>query len=221
MRLFSDSIGRKAVMATTGLLMILFVVVHMLGNLTIFGREAGINAYAEKLQSLPPLVWTTRVVMGTSLVLHVILAVIVTLENWKANPIKYAVNKALKVTFAGKTMIWTGILIGAFLGYHLLQFTIHAIPGLVLNTDALHRPDVFGMVFHEFRITPIVLVYVASMVALFLHLSHGIQSVFQTFGWSNAFLLPKFELGGRTLSMIFLVGFGAIPVCILIGLLTK
>ncbi len=221
MRLLSDSIGRKAVMATTGLLMILFVVVHMLGNMTIFGREAGINAYAEKLHALPPLVWTTRVVMGVSLVLHVVMAVLVTLENWKANPVKYAVNRSLRATFAGKTMIWSGLLIGAFLVYHLLQFTFRARPGLPLGDDALNRFNVFAMVYAAFQATPIAVVYVAGMVALFLHLSHGVQSVFQTMGWSNAFLLPRFETGGRTLSVILLVCFSAIPLSILFGLLGK
>lgn len=221
MRLLSDSIGRKAVMATTGALMVLFVLVHMLGNMTIFFGEAGINAYAEKLQSLPPLVWGTRVVMGTALVFHVVFALVLTLENWKANPVKYAVSRALKATFAGKTMIWTGLLIGCFLGYHLLQFTLHALPGLVLGHDALNRFNVFAMVYDAFQATPISVVYVVGMGALFLHLSHGVQSLFQTFGWSNAFLLPRLELGGTALSIVLGVCFAAIPLTILFGLLSK
>ena len=90
MRLFSDSIGRKVVMAVTGLLMVLFVIGHLLGNLTIFAGPNGINAYAEHLHQLAPLVWGTRIVMGVAVVLHVVLAIQVTLENHAANPTKYA-----------------------------------------------------------------------------------------------------------------------------------
>jgi succinate dehydrogenase / fumarate reductase cytochrome b subunit len=145
----------------------------------------------------------------------------VTLENWKANRSSTAVNRSLRATFAGKTMIWSGLLIGAFLVYHLLQFTFRARPGLPLGDDALNRFNVFAMVYAAFQATPIAVVYVAGMVALFLHLSHGVQSVFQTMGWSNAFLLPRFETGGRTLSVILLVCFSAIPLSILFGLLGK
>jgi len=195
--------------------------VHMLGNLTNFAKQAGINAYAAHLHDLPPLVWATRVVMGTAVAFHIVLAVIITLENWKASPTRYAVKRSLEATFAGKTMIWTGLALGSFVAYHLLQFTIHVTPGLVLGTDSLNRFDVYSMVWDAFSVTPIALVYVAAMVALFLHLSHGVQSIFQTLGLNNAFFMPRLEAGSSVLSVIFLVGFGAIPLSILVGLLTK
>ena len=88
MRLFSDSIGRKAVMAVTGLLLVLFLVGHLLGNMTIFKGADGINAYAFHLHELPPLVWGNRIVMGIAVILHVILAIQVTLENKAAKPDK-------------------------------------------------------------------------------------------------------------------------------------
>ncbi len=218
MRLFSDSIGRKAVMAITGLLMVLFVIGHLLGNLTIFAGPDGINAYAEKLHHLPALVWGNRIVMGLAVVLHVVLAVQVTLENQAANPSKYAVQKYLRATFSGRTMIWTGLILGAFIVYHLLQFTVRVTPGLVLGEDSLGRFDVFGMVLSEFRLAAIVAIYVIAMIALFLHLKHGIQSTFQTLGLSNAFLLPRYGALGKVLSGIFLVGFVAIPLAILVGI---
>lgn len=215
MRLFSDSIGRKAVMAVTGLLMVLFVIGHLLGNLTIFAGPNGINSYAEHLHALPPVVWGTRIVMGVAVVLHVILSIQITLENWAANPEKYAVSRSLRATFASKNMIWTGVIVGAFIGYHLAHFTFHVTPSLVLGTDALGRFDVYTMVVASLASAAIGGVYVASMVALFLHLTHGIQSLFQTLGLSNAKLLPQYGLWGKVASVIFLVGFGAIPVAIL------
>ena len=222
MRLFSDSIGRKAVVAVTGLIMVLFVVVHLLGNTTIFAGPDGINAYAEKLHGLGPFVWAFRIFMAAMLVLHVIFAVLLTLENREANPDKYAVKKMLKTTFAGETMIWTGLLLLAFLVYHLLQFTVRVTPDIgVVGNDAKNRVDVFTMVFTSFRITPIALVYVAAMVTLFLHLSHGIQSIFQTIGLNNDKTMPQFDALGKVLSALFLVGYSAIPVLILAGILAK
>ena len=223
MRLFSDSIGRKAVMAVTGLLMVLFVIGHLLGNLNIFRGPDGINSYAFHLHELPPVVWGTRVVMGVSVILHVILAVIITLENWAAKPVKYAETRRLRSTFAGRTMIWSGLLIGAFVVYHLLQFTFRAgftLPSdLVLGTDLQGRFDVFGMVSASFVMAGIAAVYVVGMIVLFLHLSHGFQSTWQTLGLATAKTLPGFGTLGTWLSTIFLIGFGAIPLVILFGIL--
>jgi succinate dehydrogenase / fumarate reductase cytochrome b subunit len=221
MRLFSDSIGRKAVVAVTGLFMLLFVVTHLLGNSTIFAGPDGINAYAEKLRGLGPFVLVFRAFMAVMLVLHVIFAILLTLENRAANPGKYAVKKMLKATFAGETMIWTGLLLLAFIVYHLLQFTLHLTPDVVLGNDAKNRVDVFTMVFSSLRITPIALLYVVAMVVLFLHLSHGIQSIFQTLGLNNDKTLPQFGAFGKVLSALFLVGYSAIPVLILAGILAK
>ncbi len=217
MRLFSDSIGRKAVMAVTGLLMVLFLVGHLLGNMTIFKGAEGINAYAFHLHELPPLVWGNRIVMGIAVVLHVIFAIQVTLENWAAKPDKYAVAKSLRATFASKNMIWTGIAIGAFVVYHLIQFTFR--PGVTLGTDAAGRLDVFTMVATAFGYVLIAAVYVVAMLAVFFHLTHGIQSLFQTSGLTNAIILPRYGIVGKLLSAIFLFGFGSIPVVLFLHLL--
>lgn len=219
MRLFSDSIGRKAVMAVTGLLMVLFVVGHLLGNLSIFAGPDGINAYAEKLHhQLPALVWVTRVVMGAAVLLHVFLSVQITMENTAAKPDKYAVSRSLRATFASKNMIWTGVILGAFVVYHLLQFTLRYTPDLVVGQDALGRLDVYTMVVTALGKASQAAIYVLAMVSLFLHLSHGIQSTFQTLGLSNGALLPRYGVAGKLLSTLFLVGYGAIPVLIFVGL---
>ncbi len=221
MRLFSDSIGRKAVMAVTGMLMVLFVVGHLLGNLSVFAGADGINAYAVKLRELGPLLWIFRVVMIVSVVLHVILSIQITLENSAAKPTRYAVKKSLKATFASKNMIWTGLIIGAFVTYHLLQFTFHVTPDVVVGEDTAGRFDVFTMLTTSLRSAPIAAVYVIALVALFLHLSHGIQSTFQTMGWSNAKLLPEYGRWGKVVSGLFLIGYGSIPVLVLIGFLAN
>jgi len=212
MRLFSDSIGRKVVMAITGLLMVLFAIGHLLGNMTIF-KPGGINAYAEGLHKLVPVVWGNRIVMGIAVVLHVIIAIQITLENNAAKPDKYAVSRSLRATFASKNMIWTGLLVGAFITYHLLHFTFQVL-GVDAQTLTVHGMVVAGLG------GAIGFVYVVAMLALFLHLLHGIQSLFQTVGLSNAIMLPRYGLVGKLLSAIFLFGFGSIPVAVLIHFLS-
>jgi succinate dehydrogenase / fumarate reductase cytochrome b subunit len=221
MRLLSDSIGRKVVMAITGLLMVLFVVGHLLGNLSIYAGPDGINTYAAKLHSMPVVVWITRIVMGIAVLFHIIISIQITLENNKANPTKYAVDRSLRATFASKNMIWTGVVIGLFIGYHLLHFTVRSLPGVVLLQDVLGRFDVYSMVSDAFSRGGIAILYVVAMVGLFLHLSHGIQSTFQSLGLNNPKTMPGFTTGGKLLSVLFLVGYGSIPVLFLVGLLAK
>lgn len=221
MRLFSDSIGRKVVMAITGLLMILFVIGHLLGNLSIFAGPNGLNAYADKLHtSLVPVVWATRIVMGAAVLLHLFLSIQITLENSAAKPDRYAVQKSLRATAYSKTMIWSGAIMGAFILYHLLHFTFRVTPNLALGYDAAGRFDVYTMVITALSGVLTGGAYIAAMIALFFHMSHGIQSTFQTLGLSNGFLLPRYAVVGKVLSVIFLVGFGAIPAVILARILS-
>jgi len=221
MQLLTNAVGRKVLMAASGLLMVLFVVVHLLGNSSIFVGPDGINAYAEKLHSLGPLVWIFRAVMLALLLVHVWFGVTLTLENSAANPSKYAVNRKLKATFSSETMIWTGLVLLAFIVWHLLQFTVRVTPDIVKGVDAKGRYDVFTMVLNSFQHTWITLLYVAAMITLFLHLSHGIQSFFQTLGLSNDRTLPTYNALGKVVSAIFLVAYSAIPVTILAGILTR
>lgn len=221
MQLLTNAVGRKVLMAVTGILMVLFVVVHLLGNSSIFVGPDGINAYAAKLHSLGPVVWVFRAVMLALLLVHVWFGVTLTLENNAANPAKYAVSRKLKATFSSETMIWTGLILLAFIVWHLLQFTVRVTPDIVKGVDAQGRYDVFTMVLTSFRHTWIALMYVAAMIVLFLHLKHGIQSFFQTLGLSNDRTLPTYGALGTVVSIIFLVGYCSIPVTILAGILTR
>ncbi len=220
MQLFKSTVGRKVLMAITGQLMVLFVIVHLLGNSSIFIGPDGINAYAKHLHDLGPLVWVFRLVMLTFLVVHGIYGVIVTLENSAASPAKYGVYKKLNVNFAGNNMIWTGLLLLAFIVYHLLHFTARVTPGMTLQNDLQGRFDVFSMVVSSFQHGTIALIYVVAMIVLFLHLFHGIQSFFQTMGWNNDRSRPVISTVGRVISVVFLLGYSSIPVVILTRILT-
>jgi succinate dehydrogenase / fumarate reductase cytochrome b subunit len=219
MQLLKSNVGRKILMALTGIFMVLFAVVHLLGNSSIFAGQNGINAYAEHLHSLGPLVWVFRLGMLALLLVHVVFGIQLTLENSAATPQDYAIVKHVRATLSSKNMIWTGLLIAVFIIYHLLHFTVRATPGLVMGVDAQQRFDVFTMVVSSFSGPLNVLVYVAAMVVLFLHLFHGIQSFFQTMGWSNSCTLPAITKAGRLVAAVLLIGYVSIPVVIMAGIL--
>jgi succinate dehydrogenase / fumarate reductase cytochrome b subunit len=215
MELLKSVVGRKILMAITGQLMVLFVVVHLLGNSSIFIGPNGINSYAEHLHSLGPLVWVFRLGMLVLVLVHGIYGIMVSLENSAATPSNYALKNRKRATFSSETMIWTGLLIAIFVTYHILHFTARVTPDIVLSTDAQNRFDVFKMVTTSFSLPAIVAVYVGAMIVLFLHLKHGMQSFFQTMGWNNDRSLPVISRVGQVLAVIFLLGYSSIPVLIL------
>lgn len=221
MQILKSVVGRKIFMAITGQLMVLFAVVHMLGNSSIFVGPDGINAYAKHLHDLGPLVWIFRAGLFAFVAIHICYGVQLTLENNAANPTAYAVKKQLKATFASSTMIWTGILIALFITFHILHFTARTIPGVVQGIDALGRYDVFTMVVSAFKNGGIAAIYVVAMCALFLHLSHGIQSFFQTMGWNTDKTQCTISAIGKAVAFILLAGYAIIPISILASALIK
>jgi succinate dehydrogenase / fumarate reductase cytochrome b subunit len=213
-------VGRKIVMSVTGLIMVLFVIIHLLGNTSVFSGPDGINAYAVFLHSMGPFIWVVRVLMALIVCLHIFFGIQLTLENRAAKPDNYAVKKNLSATFAGRNMIWTGLLIGLYLVYHLLHFTLHVISpdhSAGSNVDAMGRPDVFMMVVYGFRNVFVTAVYLFAMAGLALHLSHGIQSLVQTLGLNNEQTLPVVTKIGIVIAIMLFLGYGSIPVSILAG----
>ena len=224
MLLTQSSVGRKLLMAATGLILVLFVVVHLLGNSSIFIGPNGINAYAEHLHSLGPLVWVFRLIMLAVICIHIALGVQLTLENQSARPKAYSVKENLKATFSSRTMIISGLVLLAFIIYHLLQFTVQ-LPGLTpmgakVNLTELHGnmvPNVFGMVVTTFHSLFVTLIYVVGMIFLFLHLGHGVQSFFQTLGLTNDKTFPGIGVFGKVVAFVLLLGYVSIPLLIIIG----
>jgi succinate dehydrogenase / fumarate reductase cytochrome b subunit len=217
--LIESAPGRKMIMAISGQLMILFVLVHAAGNLTIF--SGGLNNYAARLNALPVFLWAVRLLMSAMLGLHVYYGIIVTLENRKARGDSYAVRRYLASTFASRTMIWSGTLIGFFIIYHLLQFTFQVIPpGSVAMAvvDQAGLPDVAGMVVEGLRTVTASLIYITALTALLLHLMHGIQSSFQTLGLNNERTFSMIRRAGLVAALILFLGFVSIPLLIMTGL---
>jgi succinate dehydrogenase / fumarate reductase cytochrome b subunit len=223
MQLLTSSIGRKILMAITGQAMVLFAVIHLLGNSSIFGwLPGGINAYAHHLHSMPaPIIIGFRLGLLAFAAIHIWFGIQLTIENRGGRPQQYAVKATQKATFASENMIWTGGLLVLFILYHLAHFTFQFIsPDTAALTHLVDGvPNVLGMVVSAFQNMFVTLIYAGAMLVLFLHLSHGIQSFFQTMGWSNDRVQPFITKAGTLVALALFLGYAAVPLTILLRIL--
>lgn len=221
MLLPTSTVGRKILMAVTGQILVFFILFHIVGNSTIFFHK--LNAYVVGLHNLPLLVWGGRLVLIVAFSLHIYYGTVLKLENYAAKPQAYALSRYRQATFSGRYQIWTGVVVLAFLVYHLLQFTLLLLidPAIAppSHLDALGRPDVFTMVVRSFQELGISLAYFIALAALMLHLLHGIQSSFQTWGLTSETTLPVIERSGTAASIILFLWYIAIPGVIVLGIL--
>jgi succinate dehydrogenase / fumarate reductase cytochrome b subunit len=216
-RAYHSSLGKKYVMAITGLLLFLFVIVHMAGNLQVYlGREP-MNAYAELLQSKPALLWSARAGLFVIAVLHIISAIQLAAENRAARPESYAEGKPI-ASLASRTILISGLIVFAFIVYHLLHFTFGVTnPDFVDLHDAAGRHDVYAMVVEAFRNPYVSVFYIISMALLCLHLSHGVSSLFQSLGIRRKTTVASFNRFAQVSAMLIFIGNCSIPIAILAG----
>ena len=216
-RAYHSSLGKKYVMAITGLLLFLFVIVHMAGNLQVYlGREA-MNAYAALLASKPALLWTARVGLLIITMLHIISALQLAAENRAARPKNYAEGKPI-ATFASRTILVSGLIIFAFIVYHLMHFTLGVTnPDFADLQDPLGQHDVYQMVVEGFRNPYVSVFYIVSMGLLCLHLSHGVSSLFQSLGIRRKTTVASFNRFAQVSAFVIFVGNCSIPIAIMSG----
>lgn len=217
--LFTSSIGKKFLMAITGVVLFFFVIGHMLGNLQIFLGPEVLNRYGAFLKSNPGVLWGVRIVLLVIVAIHITTAVQLSLANTAARPEKYLTPANYKSSYASRTMIWSGVILLAFIIYHLLHFTALAIdPGFAHLHDAQGRHDVYRMVVLGFSHPLVSLFYIFSMALLCLHLSHGVSAMFQSLGLKNkayGTLIDRFALAA---AVIIFLGYSSIPVAVLLGI---
>lgn len=208
-------------MAVSGLLLLGFVIAHLLGNLLIYRGPEAINAYARKLRDLGPLLWAIRLGLLTALIVHVWTSILVSRENKKARPVPYRMTRSLTTSYAARTMLLSGVLVVAYLVYHLLHFTFRvAHPELSGATDALGHVDVYSMMVLSFQNPGISFAYLLGTALLCLHLSHGTASAFQTLGITSERTIPLVTHVSRLLALILFLGYLSIPAAVLLGVLT-
>ena len=218
-RAITTSVGRKGIMAVTGTIMVLFVIVHMLGNTHLWEgpKEGGLSAmdhYAHLLRTFPAFLWFFRIVMFVVAVTHVTVGIWLWLENRAARPSGYAVMKTVKATFASRTMIWSGAIIMGFLIYHLLNLTIGTAGPVSMEEGPT---KVFDNVVRTFQVPWISILYIVGQILLFFHLSHGISSLFQTLGFRHPKYMTAVERGGTLLAFLICGINILLPISVLLG----
>jgi succinate dehydrogenase / fumarate reductase cytochrome b subunit len=219
-RAYRSSLGKKYVMAISGLALFLFVIGHMAGNLQIFAGRDSINSYAMFLKSKPGLLWSARAGLLVLVVLHIITAIQLVAENREARPVTYERRRPL-ASFASRTIFVSGLVIFAFVIYHLMHFTVG-----VTNPEFMHladptdplRHDVYGMMVQGFSNPFVSAFYIISMGLLCLHLSHGVSSMFQSLGIRNRGNLRAIHNVARIAALVIFVGNISIPIAILAGM---
>jgi succinate dehydrogenase / fumarate reductase, cytochrome b subunit len=200
-----SSVGKKLLMAVTGLGFIGFLTGHLAGNLTIYGGKDAFNSYAAHLHSLGPLVTVVEWGLLVLALVHVFTGALLFYQNWSARPVRYKVDRTRGGrTFGSATMPYTGFLILAFVIFHLLNF--HFVDRT--NTT------IFEIVSGAFQSPLYVALYVAAMVVVAVHVSHGFWSLFQTLGANHPKYMPIVMAAAVAVSVIFGIGFGFIPVFI-------
>lgn len=216
-----SSIGKKTAMAVTGVVLVGFVVLHLADNLTIYLGPERFNAFAAQLQRLGPLLWLLRAGLLAAVLLHIHASILVTVENRRARPIGYRVQRVIQTTYAARTMIVSGLLLVAFITYHLLHFTFRVTnPDVAHLMDAQGRHNVYAMVVLSFRHLPIAASYVVAMGCLAMHLSHGIASAFQTLGLTTQAWIPRLTRLSHLAAFTVFLGYTSIPLSVVLGVLS-
>ena len=208
---YRSTIGRKIVMAVSGIVLVVYVIGHMTGNLLAFQGRARLDAYAHFLQSSAPILWTVRAVLLLATILHVHSAFTLSRDARAARPARYARREVQSSTPGSRTMRWGGVLLLVFIVYHLLHFTTGTV-----HPD-FQRGEVYDNLVIGLQVPAVAIFYLVAMVALALHLSHGVWSLFQTLGVNH----PRLERGRRGLAIALAIvvpaGFAAIPLAVLLG----
>lgn len=217
-RLFSTSIGRKAVVAVTGALLTAFLLVHAAGNLLILKGPAALNGYADWLQG-HPLLWVFRIGLLALIAAHITTTRQLIKQNRAARPLPYRDLNRSGTGLPGRLMLWSGLAILAFVIFHLLHLTLRWLgPQSADALDAAGRVDVYALLVSGFSDPLIAGIYLAAMALLALHLVHALQSMIQTLGFNHESYQPLVRVFTVVASLSIAAGFASIPLLVLFGL---
>jgi len=220
--ILKSSLGKKYLMAGTGALLFLFVIGHLVGNLQVFGPPELINHYAHFLQSKPLMVWGARFGLLAIVGLHIWSAIQLSVANRAARPVGYHDSEPYGATWQSRYMLVSGLVIAAFIVYHLAHFTA-LLPGINGVGDFRHLEtelegqkvhDVYAMMILGFQVWWVALFYIIAQALLFIHLSHGLSSAFQSFGLRDHNWWPRIQLFAKVASVAIFLGYAAIPASI-------
>lgn len=209
-------------MAVTGLFLVLFALVHMLGHLQMFGGPNMYNAYAHFLQELWEVKWPARIGLLAFLLVHLAAGISVSAKNKAARPVGYAKYVPVVTSAAARTMIWSGLFVFVFLAFHILHFTLGQIQPAYFHlrdhaVDPAMRWDAYGMYVAGFQNAAIYVIYLVGIALLSLHLGHGASSWLQTLGWRH----PKYPIDkiGPAIGWLLFIGYMIPPTAVLAGVI--
>lgn len=215
-KFINSSIGKKFMMAITGSFLLLFLVIHLIGNITLFFGPNAFNGYVSALDVIKPLIRIIEVVLLAAFVIHIFNGLRLWLENKRARGVPYKVSGSSdNSTVFSRTMALTGSIIFIFLVTHLgtffWRFNIHDPLGFATNHQY------YDVVVYFFNIWWYAILYVIAMGFLGYHLNHGFQSAFQTFGWNHNKYFPTIKKIGTIYAIIMAIGFASMPIYFLLG----
>ena len=213
LRFWDTTVGKKTVMAATGVVLAGFVVAHLLGNLQIFLGPDQFNGYARALKALPELLWTVRIALIVSVALHIWSSIQLAVVKSEARPIGYVRQKSIASSYASRTMYMSGPIVAAFIIYHLMQFTFG------VGGTPYMESDPYGNVINGFRVPAVSLFYILAMALLCLHMRHGLSSMFQTLGLHHPRYTPGLKMIASTIATLIFFGFISIPIAIMAGVI--
>ena len=217
-RFYDATIGKKAVMAVSGVVLFGFIVGHLVGNLQIYAGADKVNHYAKFLQSMPSVLWGVRITLLLLVILHVWSSFQLWLLAREARPVAYKKKSNPNSSYASRTMIWSGPIIGAFVIYHLLHFTFGTVlPGGLARLENGDL-DVYRNLITGFSQPLVTLFYVIAVSLLGVHLYHGLWSMFQSLGVSHPSYTPRFKQFAAAASILISAGNISIPLSVLAGL---
>ncbi|MDB6093648.1 MAG: Succinate dehydrogenase [Verrucomicrobia bacterium] len=235
--LFSSSIGRKILMAVTGVILVGFIIGHLVGNLQVFQDPDHLNGYGAFLHNLGPLLWVARIGLLVAVFIHIWVATVLTIENHAARQVKYGVKHTIRATLASRLMRWTGVVVLAFIVYHLAHFTFgyaqastfkeniphyfmaeqYRVAGFPVIDKGAEVLDLRTMVILGFQQPIVAVFYMIAVGLLSVHLLHGFDSMFQSIGWRSA----KWAGALRKVTIAFCLAYflanAAIPGAVLAG----
>lgn len=218
-KLYATSIGKKTIMALTGAIVFGFTLVHMSGNLLIFAGQDTFNTYAATIKGNVPLLWATRLVLLVALPAHIASAVALVRQSAAARPVAYRQLSPSASTYASRTMRWGGLILGAFIAFHLAHYTLFLVtPEFRELHDTQGRHDAYRMVVAGFSNPVVVGFYLLAMVSLALHLSHGVWSMLQSLGLNHPQYNALRQRAALGLAVLLTLGFSSVPLAVLSGL---
>ena len=210
---YRNTIGKKAVMAVTGVILTGWILGHVLGNVLIFRGPGAVNQYAALLKSNMALLWALRSFMLVTVVLHVTAAIQLVRQERASRPVGYRRQVPQESTFASRTIRWGGLLLALFIVYHILHMTTGTLH------PAFDHVDVYSNMVRGLRVWWVGAIYLIAVAALGLHLYHGMWSVFQSLGFSSPGISTVRRRLATAIAIFDYIGFTAIPVAILFGFL--